>query len=119
MELAPLIRSILRGPDDVIGTETVQIGPRQTVVVDLRTAQRHRGEFARAASRIPQIEDGLSYRLIKPYTANNGQLAQAFIAIGQVLDLWRVFPDPAQCPDLYNVKGTMYPSSGAIDEWPS
>jgi hypothetical protein len=119
MELAEIIRSILREPEDMIGTETVQVHPEHSYVLDLETAKRERTAFARLVADIPNIEGGLSWQLLKPYCNGNGSLAMACIAIGKVLGLWGIYPDPETSRSLYMTRGVMLPTSGVVEAWPA
>lgn len=119
MDLARIIQSILRPEGTMVGTTTVKVHPRHEYLIDVETARRERKAFAQALADIPNIESGLSWQLLMPWTGGNGSLAMACIAIGHHLGLWPIYPDPTVHAENYQRRGSMLPISGVIEEWPA
>ena len=53
------------------------------------------------ALSLPGIDQSINWRLLKPYTGNNGMLAKLTIALGDLAKIWRMYPSPLQ-PTLWN-----------------
>jgi hypothetical protein len=81
----------------------VRYGPGidETVSIDAGTFELRREELEEFCRGIPNIEQGLSWRTLMPYTGGNGTMAKVLIALGEIACLWKMHP-PLRVPSLWN-----------------
>ena len=84
----------------------VRVGPEEIVEVDMISWDSMKDDFITWALSLPGIDQGVGWRLLKPYTGNNGMLAKLAIALGELAGIWRMYPSPDQ-PNLW---GRTHPS---------
>jgi hypothetical protein len=81
-------------PDDVVFIDTLMYEKKKEDIVDF-------------CHSIPNIDQGLSWQLLMPYTGGNGTMAKALVALGELAGAWKMHPSP-DFPDLW-YKSKMYP----------
>jgi len=73
----------------------VRYGPKIDDVVEIDEVQfeRRKDEFIEHCFTIPNL-DGANWRILKPYAGDNGLMAKVLIALGQMIGIWKMWPDP-------------------------
>jgi len=79
---------------------------QDVVEIDHVLFEKKRRELTDFCLSIPGTELGLSWRQLRPYTGDNGFLAKTLIALGDLLEVWSLHPNP-DMPTLWH--DTMYP----------
>jgi len=74
----------------------IRVGPTEVVQVSQSAWELKKDDFLEWALALPRIDQGIGYRLLKPYTGNNGMLAKLAVALGDFAKIWRMYPSPDQ-----------------------
>tara|TARA_Y100000310_G_scaffold290970_1_gene318537 strand:+ start:67 stop:711 length:645 start_codon:yes stop_codon:yes gene_type:complete len=106
----------------------VRVGPDETVEVDQVAWEEQKGAFIEWALGLPRIDQGIGYRMLKPYTGGNGLMAKLVVALGDLAKIWRMYPSPDQPalwgqthPTIFQLRGrdqarrVPKPSAGDLD----
>jgi hypothetical protein len=70
----------------------VHVGAHDVIEVDQVAWEAHKEEFKAWALELPGIDQGIGYRLLKPYTEGNGMLAKLTVALGDLAGIWTMYP---------------------------
>ncbi len=97
----------------------LRLTPTEVLEADQVYVEENREALEAFLLSLPGINDGASYKLLKAHCGNNGMLAKAAIALGEVLDLWKMHP-PVTAPALWR-KSSLYPMilAGSVRGMPS
>jgi hypothetical protein len=95
----------------------VEIAPGKFIEVDPMMMKSREGELRSYCLSLP-VAGGASWRQLKPWAQNNGDLAKLLIAIGELVGAWKMHP-PVTSPELWG-KSDLYPMiSVEVKEAPS
>ena len=85
----------------------VRLSPTEHVDIDMAKFETSKEDITKFCKSIPSANGGLSWRLLKTYTGNNGLMAKLLIALGDLAGVWKMHPSP-DFPLLWS-KSNMYP----------
>jgi len=74
----------------------VRLSPEEIIEVSQASWESQKDSFMEWALSLPGIEQSIGWKLLKPYTGNNGMLAKLTIALGDLAKIWRMYPSPDQ-----------------------
>jgi hypothetical protein len=109
-----LLENLLAAP--LTPSIRVRIGPNDAIEVDQAAFENEKEMLRAFCQSIPQADDGLSWRVLKAHTGNNGLMAKLLIGLGEVLGIWKMYPDPG-LPELW--QSSLFPMIQAGSMAPS
>ncbi len=86
-----------------VPTLMLRVGPdlQDNFEIKALELEAQRDKLVEFLLAIPNLEQGLSWEMLRPYTRQNGWHAKLAIALGQHLGLWEMHP-PVDIPGMWN-----------------